>query len=237
VKAGDRNIRVIVIEGHSGTGKTTVGGQLCIELRRRGLNVAYIPEHGYYLNPLLGQWVRHHADIDDRRRTGDFIWLDIERQRMAFLARAHARGANAAIVDTSLLSVVAYELAKCRLDPWALDKTLLMAIVSYLEKADERPAVLWAFLHASSETIIDRLIARGGARGVLASPEAIATLNDFRRYFSNTWLKKHAYADWNSPVNPQALADWVLNPYASAAQEDRMALLSAAHALLEIVIN
>lgn len=231
-------MRVIVIEGHSGTGKTTTGGQLCVELRRRGLNVVYIPEHGRYLNPMLGQWVRHHATPNERRRKEDFIWLAVERQRMDYLMRARARGVDAAVVDTSLLSVVAYELGKYRLDRQALDKALLRAVASYLEDTEERPAVLWAFLHAPCETILERLASRGGARDVLISPQVISALNEFRRRFASGWLTGHSYANWESPVSPQALANWMLSAQSScSAQYDRTALLSTIRTLLDMELQ
>lgn len=176
-------VRHCAVEGNSGSGKTSTAQALSQAWGQPsfvGEYFGYFQQLGLVMpdlpppDPIVG-------------RAQSLAWAIIDRRRYADL-RSLPGGAHPAVLDTTVLSVLACEMAKCE----AGEASAVAEITAEYRRllADEIvwPPEFWVFLEASHDELERRIAERGGSRPFLRRPEVAAYLQAFRASFADRYL-------------------------------------------------
>lgn len=183
----------VVIEGNSGVGKSTT----CQCLARRLFSQRHYPEYGDYVDPALGEELPPFPpqSVEDARHTNK-MWPAIDLRRQDERAR-HAAIAGSRfpldLVDTSPLSVFAYEAAKAaRGFPHDI-KDLAERYLRLFDAGKLLQPAAWIFIFAPSGVIYERLVGKGGTREFLFQQSTMEVTDRFRSYFLSNFLDAADY--------------------------------------------
>lgn len=171
------------IEGNSGVGKSTVASALAANL---GLRCASFAEYHYFLDWSAGNPLPDFPPLSMQAvLNSNPIWIKAEQLRRA--ARVAALEADIHILDTSPISVVAYEIAKTRYGYFGAAADMAERFLSMWDSSNIGEPEHWIFLWASAEEIERRIARKGGTRPLLMRPEVISYLNNVRRIFADDY--------------------------------------------------
>jgi hypothetical protein len=188
---------ILAVEGNSGVGKSVTSRAVAARLGTR-----WHPEHGEYLLTGRGEALPS-SPPPNRAAVLDAlpIWTVLEMRRLVdMVALPGVRAWE--VVDCSLVSVVAFELAKRRAGQPNAPRELARQLVAALDAGLLTAPSAWLFLAASAGTVLDRIAHRGGSLPFLIDRHVIEWLDLLRLRFVEqfatpgraTWVDNDAIA-------------------------------------------
>ena len=200
----------VVLEGNSGSGKTTVANDL-----GKRLDFVHIGEYGNYLDFKNGEKFPNFPpkNIDDVL-TSNSIWPQIEiRRRSHQIEFAEKYPNSVQIVERSLLSLLAFEYAK-KEQGVVFDIQNLIDIYSELyQKGILIEPSAYVFLKASPEIIRERIKDKRDSLSLrfLSSSKSVITINGFIQEFLEKYVAQENYLIIDSgEVKPEDIVEKVV---------------------------
>lgn len=175
----------VVVEGGSGVGKTTAAALVARALGQ----VRYLPEYGEYVDARLGESLPPFPPASARESDRyNSLWpaIDLRRERDRQTLEPGPGGFQ--IVDTSVISVLGYELAKAAAGlPHSTGLLSRIYLQLYASGRLAEPSG-WVFLRASPDAVLERLWSKGGTRPFLCERSTIEYIDRLRDYFASRFL-------------------------------------------------
>jgi len=171
------------IEGNSGSGKTTTARALSRAWGQR----RFVGEYFGYFEPLALAMPDLPPPDPFVGREQSSAWATIDRRRYADL-RDQPGGGHPVVLDTTVLSVLACELAKREAGEASAVAEITAEYRRLLDDGIIWPPQLWVFLETHHDELERRITARGGSRPFLRRPEVVAYLHAFRARFAECYL-------------------------------------------------
>lgn len=176
-------VRHCAIEGNSGSGKTTTAQALSGAWGQPG----FVGEYFDYFKPLALVMPDLPPPDPIVGQAQSSAWATIDRRRYADL-RDLPGGAYPAVLDTTVLSVLACELAKREAGEASAIAEITAQYRRLLDDGTVWPPQFWVFLEAHHGELERRITVRGGSRPFLRLPEVAAYLSTFRERFAERYL-------------------------------------------------
>ncbi|MEV4539007.1 hypothetical protein AB0J82_35070 [Asanoa sp. NPDC049518] len=174
------------VEGNSGSGKTTTARALAWEWEQPG----FVSEYFEYFEP-LGLTMPELPPPDEVvGRAQSIVWAVIDQRRYADLSGVRS-GTHLAVLDTTVLSVVACEMAKREFGRASAAAEIAAEYRRLLDGGAFWPPDFWVLLETSYDELERRIVARGGSRPFLRQPEVVTYLHAFRASFAERYLSAH----------------------------------------------
>lgn len=181
--AAPAGVSYCAIEGNSGSGKTSTAEALSRAWGQPGFVGEYF---GYFEPPAL---VMPDLPPPDPvvARAQSSVWAAIDRSRYADL-RGLAGGAYPVVLDTTVLSVLACEMAKREAGEASAAAEITAQYRRLLDEGTVWPPEFWVFLETSHGELERRIAERGGSRPFLRRPDVARYLETFRISFAKRYL-------------------------------------------------
>lgn len=182
------NIRYCVVEGSSGSGKSATAQALAHAWDQRG----FVREYFEFFEPLSIAMPELPPPDRFAGRAQSAAWARVDRVRYAEL-RALPSGAHPAVLDTSVVSVLACEMAKREAGEVSLVLEIASEYRQLLDCGTLYPPDFWVFLEAPYAELERRIAERGGSRPFLRRPDVAAYIQAFRESFAERYLADDEY--------------------------------------------
>jgi thymidylate kinase len=197
VVTASRGIRYCVVEGSSGSGKSSTARALAHAWGQRNVVGEYVDFFGALsiAMPELPPPDRFAG----RAQSG--AWARVDRVRYAEL-RSLPGGAHPVVLDTSVVSVLACEMAKREVGEVSLVMEIASEYRRLLDDGTLYPPVFWVFLEAPYAELERRIAERGGSRPFLRRPDVAAYIEAFRKSFADRYLADDEYIRVSTDRSP-----------------------------------
>lgn len=176
-------VRHCAIEGNSGSGKTSTARAVA----RAWAQPGFVGEYFDYFEPLALVMPDLPPPDPIVGRAQSSAWAITDRRRYADL-RGLAGGAYPAVMDTTVLSVLACEMAKREVGEVSAVAEITAEYRRLLDEGVIWPPEFWVFLETRYGELERRIAERGGSRKFLRRPEVAAYLEAFRASFAERYL-------------------------------------------------
>lgn len=176
-------MRHCAVEGNSGSGKTTTAQALSRSWGQSG----FVGEYFDYFEPLALVMPDLPPPDPIVGRAQSSVWAIIDRRRYADL-RGLPGGGYPVVLDTTVLSVLACEMAKREVGEASSVAEITAEYRQLLDDGTVWPPEFWVFLEARHGELERRIAERGGSRPFLRRPEVAAYLHAFRAWFAERYL-------------------------------------------------
>ncbi len=179
----------IAVEGNSGIGKTTTASTLA-----RRFNAPWFPEYYDYINWDIGEILPLFPPISKEEVCrSNMLWTELDIRREIARRNRQFKFSTFQIVDTTLLSVIGYEICKAK---FGFPEGIAELSCNYLQLI--RSGVLqepsaWIFLTAPPIVISERIDARGGSRPFMKLLSTMDYIDKVRHWFACHFLAEGDY--------------------------------------------
>jgi thymidylate kinase len=171
------------VEGNSGSGKTSTAQALSRAWGQPG----FVGEYFDYFEPLALVMPDLPPPDPIVGRAQSCAWAIIDRRRYVDL-RGLPGGAYPVVLDTTVLSVLACEMAKREAGEASSAAEITAEYRRLIDDGTVWPPEFWVFLETRHGELERRIAERGGSRPFLRRPDVAAYLEAFRASFAERYL-------------------------------------------------